>query len=127
MKIVATVEQKITIAQLRAGSEVEGIFACTRKDRLTARSGSPYLAVELRDRSGAIQARAFRDADFLAGLVTRGLRAERVALTSPGLPRPITPAELREAGVLPVPSAARRPASVLDAQEEGPEGQLALL
>ncbi|MEV5015002.1 type ISP restriction/modification enzyme [Streptomyces sp. NPDC053780] len=39
----------------------------------------------------------------------------------------ITAAELREAGVLPVPPAARRPASVLDGPEEGPEGQLALL
>jgi 3'-5' exoribonuclease len=68
---VATVEHA-TIAELRAGSEVEGVFACTRKDRLTARSGSPYLALELRDRSGAIQARAFRDADFLAGQFERG-------------------------------------------------------
>lgn len=39
----------------------------------------------------------------------------------------ITATELREAGVLPVPGAARRPASVLDDREEGPEGQLALL
>ncbi|MFB7655458.1 MULTISPECIES: type ISP restriction/modification enzyme [unclassified Streptomyces] len=39
----------------------------------------------------------------------------------------ITAAELREAGVLPVPPTARRPASVLDGPEEGPEGQLALL
>jgi 3'-5' exoribonuclease len=83
---VATVEQtngepaqpaepaagRTTIAELRAGSEVEGVFACTRKDRLTTRSGSPYLALELRDRSGAIQARAFRDADFLAGQFERG-------------------------------------------------------
>jgi 3'-5' exoribonuclease len=61
-----------TIAELRAGSEIEGVFACTRKDRLTARSGTPYLALELRDRSGAIQARAFRDADFLAGQFERG-------------------------------------------------------
>ncbi|MBA3261929.1 MAG: HD domain-containing protein [Thermoleophilaceae bacterium] len=65
-------EQAITIAELRAGSEVDGVFACTRKDRLTARSGTPYLAVELRDRSGAIQARAFREADFLAGQFERG-------------------------------------------------------
>lgn len=43
------------------------------------------------------------------------------------VPDPVTPAELRAAGVLPVPAAARRPASVLDAREEGPEGQLALL
>lgn len=35
--------------------------------------------------------------------------------------------ELREAGVLPVPEAVRRPASVLDHHEEGPEGQFALL
>jgi 3'-5' exoribonuclease len=69
---VATVEQAITIAELRAGGEVEGVFACTRKDRLTAKSGTPYLAVELRDRSGAIQARAFREADFLAGQFERG-------------------------------------------------------
>jgi 3'-5' exoribonuclease len=69
---VATAEQESTIAELRAGSEVDGIFACTRKDRLTAKSGSPYLAVELRDRSGAIQARAFREADFLAGQFDRG-------------------------------------------------------
>ncbi|HEX3276936.1 MAG TPA: OB-fold nucleic acid binding domain-containing protein [Thermoleophilaceae bacterium] len=68
---MATVEHA-TIAELRAGSEVEGVFACTRKDRLTARSGTPYLALELRDRSGAIQARAFRDADFLAGQFERG-------------------------------------------------------
>ncbi|MGW7055032.1 type ISP restriction/modification enzyme [Streptomyces sp. NPDC054887] len=39
----------------------------------------------------------------------------------------ITRAELAGAGVLPAPEAARRPASVLDHQEEGPEGQFALL
>jgi 3'-5' exoribonuclease len=62
----------VTVAELRAGGEVEGLFACTRKDRLLAKSGAPYLAVELRDRSGAIPARAFRDADFLAGQFERG-------------------------------------------------------
>jgi 3'-5' exoribonuclease len=61
-----------TIATLRAGDEVDGVFACARKDRLQARSGLPYLAVELRDRSGAIQARAFRDADLLSGRFDRG-------------------------------------------------------
>jgi 3'-5' exoribonuclease len=69
---VATAEQTITVAELRAGADVEGVFACSRKDRLTAKSGTPYLAVELRDRTGAIQARAFRDADFLAGQFERG-------------------------------------------------------
>jgi 3'-5' exoribonuclease len=69
---VATAEQTITVAELRAGADVEGVFACSRKDRLTAKSGTPYLAIELRDRTGAIQARAFRDADFLAGQFERG-------------------------------------------------------
>src|SRR3712207_61037 len=72
MEAVATVERTTTIAELRPGSEVEGVFACTRKDRLSAKSGAPYLAVELRDRSGSIPARAFRDADFLAGQFERG-------------------------------------------------------
>ncbi|MEU6353476.1 type ISP restriction/modification enzyme [Streptomyces sp. NPDC047072] len=43
------------------------------------------------------------------------------------LASPVTARELREAGVLPVPDPARRPASVLDGHEEGPEGQLALI
>jgi 3'-5' exoribonuclease len=61
-----------TVAGLRAGDEVDAVFACSRKDRLLARSGSPYLALELRDRTGAIQGRAFRDADLLAGRFDRG-------------------------------------------------------
>jgi 3'-5' exoribonuclease len=62
----------MTVAELRPGGEVEGVFACTRKERLTARNGSGYLALELRDRTGTITARAFREADFLAGQFDRG-------------------------------------------------------
>lgn len=61
-----------TIATMRPGDEVTGVFACIRKDRLVARTGSPYLALELRDSSGTIPARAFRDADALAGRFERG-------------------------------------------------------
>lgn len=57
---------------LRAGDPVDGLYACVRKDRLMSRSGSPYLAVELRDRGGTLPARAFRDADALAGRFERG-------------------------------------------------------
>ncbi|MFJ1810608.1 MULTISPECIES: type ISP restriction/modification enzyme [unclassified Streptomyces] len=39
----------------------------------------------------------------------------------------VTAKELRAAGVLPVPDSARRPATVLDHHEEGPEGQFALI
>jgi 3'-5' exoribonuclease len=62
----------MTIATMRPGQEVDGVFACTRKDRLMSRAGTPYLAVELRDRTGAVQGRAFRDADVLAGRFDRG-------------------------------------------------------
>jgi len=61
-----------TISMLRAGDEVSGVFACTRKDRLSTRTGSPYLALELRDRTGTIKARAFREADALAAVFERG-------------------------------------------------------
>ncbi len=60
------------VATLRPGDVVDDVFACTRKDRLTARSGAPYLALELRDKTGAIGARAFKDADLLAGRFERG-------------------------------------------------------
>ena len=63
---------RVTIATLRPGQDVVGVFACTRKDRLMARSGSPYLAIELRDATGAIGARVFRDADVLGGRFERG-------------------------------------------------------
>ena len=55
------------------------------------------------------------------------VRARCVELARTPVTAEITAAELREAGVLPVPAAARRPASVLEEPEEGPEGQLALL
>jgi 3'-5' exoribonuclease len=61
-----------SITALRAGQRVSGVFACTRKDRLTTRTGSPYLALELRDRTGTVAARAFRDADALGARFERG-------------------------------------------------------
>ena len=61
-----------TISSLRAGDQVEGVFACVRKDRRRTRTGSPYLALELRDRTGSVPARAFRDADVLSGRFERG-------------------------------------------------------
>jgi 3'-5' exoribonuclease len=65
-------EQGTTVAELGPGRRFEGRYACARKDRLTARNGSPYLALELRDRSGSIPARAFRDVDQLAARFDRG-------------------------------------------------------
>ena len=58
------------VADVCAGQRLEGAFACARKDRLTARNGSVYLALELRDRTGTLPARAFREVDRI------GLRFE---------------------------------------------------
>ena len=58
------------IADLRPGRRFEGRFGCLRKDRLTARNGGSYLSLELRDRTGTLPARVFREADRL------GLRFE---------------------------------------------------
>jgi 3'-5' exoribonuclease len=59
-----------TIAELRPGRRLEGRFGCLRKDRLTARNGGSYLSLELRDRTGTLPARVFREADRI------GLRFE---------------------------------------------------
>ena len=61
-----------TIAELAPGRRFSGTYACVRKDRLSARNGSIYLSLELRDRTGSIAARAFRDVDRFAGRFERG-------------------------------------------------------
>ncbi|MGA5447325.1 type ISP restriction/modification enzyme [Streptomyces umbrinus] len=52
------------------------------------------------------------------------LRPQQAELT---MNTPITADDLRKAGVLPPPDTSRKPASVLDHHEEGPEGQVALI
>ncbi len=59
------------LQDLRPGQRFEGSYACARKDRLTAKNGSVYLALELRDRTGSLPARVFREADRI------GLRFDR--------------------------------------------------
>lgn len=70
--VIPGASTEATVATLRPGAEVSGIYACVRKDRLTTRTGSPYLALELRDTTGTIKARAFRDADALGARFERG-------------------------------------------------------
>src|SRR5436305_10320778 len=50
-----------SIAELTPGQAFAGRYACVRKDRLTARNGSGYLSLELRDRTGSIPARLLRE------------------------------------------------------------------
>ena len=58
------------VADLRPGQRFSGAFACVRKDRLTAKNGASYLSLQLRDRTGTLTARVFREADRI------GLRFE---------------------------------------------------
>lgn len=61
-----------TVAELLPGRSFAGRYACARKDRLTAKNGSTYLNLELRDRTGSIAARVFREADRLGLGFERG-------------------------------------------------------
>jgi 3'-5' exoribonuclease len=61
-----------TVARFRPGHDYRAVLACVRKDRLSTRSGSPYLALELRDPTGTIKARVFRDADAIGSRFERG-------------------------------------------------------
>jgi 3'-5' exoribonuclease len=60
------------IAELTPGMAFSGRYACVRKDRQLARNGSAYLSLELRDRSGSIAARVFREADRVGSRFERG-------------------------------------------------------
>jgi 3'-5' exoribonuclease len=65
-------ENAQSIATLRDQAEVDGVFACAQKERQISRAGTPYLTLTLSDATGTIRARAFRDADVLAGRFERG-------------------------------------------------------
>jgi 3'-5' exoribonuclease len=54
-----------TIAELAEDRTVEGVFAVTRKERRRTRAGAAYLALELADRSGRMDARIWSDVDLL--------------------------------------------------------------
>jgi len=54
-----------TIAELAEDRTVEGVFAVTKKERRRTRAGAAYLALELADASGRIEARVWSDVDLL--------------------------------------------------------------
>jgi 3'-5' exoribonuclease len=60
------------IAQLAEERTVEGIYAVAKKRRLRTRNGAPYLALELVDPSGRIDARVWSDVDLLDGRFAEG-------------------------------------------------------
>jgi 3'-5' exoribonuclease len=60
------------IAELAEERVVEGVFAVARKQRLRTRGGAPYLALELVDPSGRIDARVWHDVELLDGRFAEG-------------------------------------------------------
>ena len=54
-----------TIAELAEDRTVEGVFAVTKKERRRTRAGAYYLALELADASGRVEARVWTDVDLL--------------------------------------------------------------
>ena len=54
-----------TIADLAEDRTVEGVFAVTKKERRRTRAGASYLALELVDASGRVEARVWNDVDLL--------------------------------------------------------------
>jgi 3'-5' exoribonuclease len=60
------------IAQLAEERIVEGTYAVARKRRFRTRNGSSYLALELVDPSGRIEARVWNDVDLLDARFAEG-------------------------------------------------------
>src|SRR5829696_9986689 len=61
-----------TIAELAPDRTIEGIYAVARKQRRTTRKGAPYLALELVDQTGRIEARVWNDVELLDARFAEG-------------------------------------------------------
>ena len=61
-----------SIADLAEDRTVEGVFAVTKKERRRTRAGAAYLALELADASGRVEARVWNDVDLLDGRFGEG-------------------------------------------------------
>lgn len=60
-------EARTAVRDLVEGQLVDSTFAVIRKDRRRTRTGSPYLALELADKTGRVKATIFDDAPILDG------------------------------------------------------------
>jgi 3'-5' exoribonuclease len=66
------VSAAVPIAELAEDRLVDGVFAVARKQRLRTRAGAPYLALELLDPTGRIDARVWDDVELLDGRFGEG-------------------------------------------------------
>jgi 3'-5' exoribonuclease len=118
----------VPIAELAEDRVVEGLFAVASKRRRRTRSGSPYLALELVDPTGRIEARVWNDVELLdrrfgEGDAVRVLgRVERFRDRLQLEVRSLEPAEADPAELVPEP---RRDVDELDGFFEFLAGELA--
>jgi 3'-5' exoribonuclease len=118
----------VSIAELAEDRVVEGLYAVARKQRLRTRSGSPYLALELVDPTGKIEARVWNDVELLdrrfgEGDAVRVLgRVERFRDRLQLEVRSLEPAQADPAQLVPEP---RRDVEELDGFFEFLAGELA--
>lgn len=61
-----------SIAELVEDRTVEGVYAVARKERRRTKAGAPYLALELVDASGRIEARVWSDVELLDARFAEG-------------------------------------------------------
>jgi 3'-5' exoribonuclease len=61
-----------TISELAEDRVVEGVYAVARKQRLRTKKGATYLALELVDPTGRIEARVWNDVELLDGRFAEG-------------------------------------------------------
>jgi 3'-5' exoribonuclease len=62
----------VTIAELQEDRVVEGVYAVRMKRRLRTKSGASYLALELVDPTGHVEARVWNDVELLDGRFAEG-------------------------------------------------------
>jgi 3'-5' exoribonuclease len=62
----------VTIAELAEDRVVEGVYAVKTKRKLRTKSGASYLALELVDPTGRIEARVWKDVELLDGRFGEG-------------------------------------------------------
>jgi len=65
-------KSRVYISDLEVGARVDEVFLVEDKTLRTTRSGNPFLALELRDRTGTVQARVWERARKFADMVQAG-------------------------------------------------------
>ena len=118
----------VAIASLAEDRVVEGVYAVARKERRRTRGGAPYLALELVDPSGRIEARVWSDVELLDGRFGEGDAVRvlgRVERFRDRLQLDVRSVEAAEADPAELAPAMRRDAAELDGFFEFLAGEIA--